>query len=120
MGEAKRRQAPKFISNDKPGAFDKVYRDKLAQDILHVIIEASCFDDPKVGRVAHIKTSEVADAMSVVLSQLMASHKDAVSPTSLKQLVEEVSERLFRRVVEARQAGWSKGIDYVTYEDEIQ
>ena len=105
--------------NEVPGEFDTAHRDKLSEAILKTIVEASVFET-EAGRIMHLKTGEIADAMSMVLAHLISSHKDSASPTTLRRLTEETAKRLFRRVGEARKAGAHKGFSFVTYDDEMQ
>jgi hypothetical protein len=108
---------PCVVLNDRPSKFDNDHRDKLTEVITKAVCEASVIETAN-GNVMHLRTAEIADAFSQVLALILSSHKDAMSPTNLRQLTEETSKRLYRRVNEARKLGAHTRFDFTTYDDD--
>jgi hypothetical protein len=75
--------------------FDAEYRDQIRDAVFKAIIETA--RDPKTN-VAALRNHEIYDALLQVQAMILATPKEASSPTRIRQAAEEFGPKLRRLV----------------------
>lgn len=99
-------------------SFDSVYRDKVRDAVWEAIVVAS--RDPKTG-LAPVRNYEIYDALLQVQAMILASSKQASSPTKTRGIANELAKRLRTHVASFRRAYEREGVPFeVLHTDDIQ
>ena len=98
--------------------FDRAYCDRIRDVVWEAIIAAA--RDPATG-MASLRNYEIYDALLQLQALLLASSKDASSPTKMREIGNEFSKRLRRLVAEFKKPYDRYGVPFaVVYTDEMQ
>jgi hypothetical protein len=98
--------------------FDREYCNRIRDVVWEAIIAAS--RDPVTG-VTPLRNYEIYDALLQLQAALLASSKDAGSPTKMRQIGDEFSKRLRRLAAEFKKAYNRDGAPFaVAHTDEMQ
>ena len=99
-------------------AFDRTYCDRIREVVWEAVIAAS--RDPTTN-VAQLRNYEIYDALLQLQAMILASSKDASSPTKMRGIGTEFAKRLCRLVAEFRKSYDRQGVPFdVMHTDEIQ
>ncbi len=102
----------------KVDAFDRAYRDRVRECVWEALIAAS--RDPTT-KVSHLRNYEIYDALLQLQAMILASSKDANSPTKIRGIGNEFAKRLCRFVAEFKKSYDREGVPFsVMHTDEIQ
>jgi stress response protein SCP2 len=77
--------------------FDRAYRDRVREAVWEAIIEAS--RDPMTS-IAPLRNYEIYDALLQLQAMILASSKQANSPTKMRAIGDQFAKRLRRLVAE--------------------
>jgi hypothetical protein len=98
--------------------FDPLYRDKVRDAVWGAIVNAS--RDPGTG-LAPVRNYEVYDALLQVQAMILASSKQASSPTKTREIANELAKRLRTHVAGFRKAYEANGTPFdVLHTEDIQ
>jgi hypothetical protein len=98
-------------------SFDPVYRDKVRDAVWAAIVAAS--RDPATG-LAPVRNYEIYDALLQVQAMILASSKQASSPTKTRQIANELAKRLRTHVAAFRKAYDREGVPFdVVHTEEL-
>jgi hypothetical protein len=98
--------------------FDPLYRDRVRDAVWTAIIAAT--RDPATG-LASLRNYEIYDALLQIQAMILASSKQAGSPSKTREIANELSKRLRRHIAEFRKAYERDGIPFdVLHTDELQ
>ena len=99
-------------------AFDRAYRDRIQEVVWNAIIEGS--RDPAT-KAASLRNYEIYDALLQLQAMILASSKEAASPTKLRATSMEFAKRLRRLVAEFKETYDREGVPFaVIHTDELQ
>lgn len=99
-------------------AFDRAYRDRIRDAVWKAIVEAS---RDSVSGVAPLRNYEIYDALLQIQAMILASSKEAGSPTQLRARGIEFAKRLRRLVAEFKKTYDRDGVPFaVIHTDEMQ
>jgi len=99
-------------------AFDRAYCDRIREAVWAAIIASS--RDP-VTNVAQLRNYEIYDALLQLQAMILASSKEAGSPTEMHRIGKEFAKRLRRLVAAFKQSYDRDGLPFgVVDTDEIQ
>ncbi len=102
----------------KVDAFDRAYRDRVQECVWEALIAAS--RDPTTN-VSHLRNYEIYDALLQLQAMILASSKDAVSPTKIRGIGNEFAKRLCRLVGEFKKLYDRDGVPFgVFHTDDVQ
>jgi hypothetical protein len=98
--------------------FDRRHRDQIRDAVWAAIIEA--VRDPATG-LAPLRNYEIYDALLQVQAMILASSKQAGSPTKIREIANDFAKRLRKQVAEFRIAYDRDGTPFdVLHTDEMQ
>jgi hypothetical protein len=98
--------------------FDAAYRDKVRDSVWAAIVVAS--RDPASG-LAPVRNYEVYDALLQVQAMILASSKQASSPTKTREIANELAKRLRTHVAAFRKAYARDGAPFdVLHTEDLQ
>jgi hypothetical protein len=98
--------------------FDRTYCDRVREAVWDAIVEAS--RDPG-SNAAGLRNYEIYDALLQLQAMILASSKEAGSPTKLREISNEFAKRLRRLVGEFKQTYDREGVPFgVVHTDEMQ
>lgn len=98
--------------------FDREYCDRIRDVVWEAIIAAA--RDPTTG-MASLRNYEIYNALLQLQAILLASSKEASSPTKMREIGNEFSKRLRRLVVEFKKTYDRDGAPFaVVHTDEMQ
>ena len=98
--------------------FDRAYRDRIREVVWEAIIEAS--RDPATN-VAPLRNYEIYDALLQLQAMILASSKEAGSPTKMRAIGSQFAKRLRRLVAEFKKNHDREGAPFaVIHTDEMQ
>ena len=99
-------------------AFDRAYRDRIREAAWEAVITAS--RDPTTN-LAQLRNYEIYDALLQLQAMILASSKDAGSPSKMRGIANEFAKRLCRLVAAFRKAYDREGTPFgVVHTDEVQ
>ena len=99
-------------------AFDQTYCDRIRDAVWQALVEASRDPDTKV---AALRNYEIYDALLQLQAMILASSKEADSPTRARETCNEFAKRLRRLIAKFRQQYRSEGLPFeVVHTDEMQ
>lgn len=99
-------------------SFDGKYCDRMRDAVWQAITQAA--RDPATG-VAPLRNYEIYDALLQIQAMLLASSKEAGSPTKMREIGGEFAKRLRRLVAEFKKTYDREGIPFaVVHTDEVQ
>jgi hypothetical protein len=99
-------------------AFDRAYCERMRDAVWNAIVRAS--RDPVIN-TAQLRNYEIYDALLQLQAMILASSKEAGSPTKMREISNEFAKRLRRLVAEIKQTYDSEGVPFgVINTDEIQ
>jgi len=97
--------------------FDPLYRDKVRDAVWDAIVAAS--RDPTTG-LAPLRNYEIYDALLQVQAMIIASSKQASSPTKTREIVNELAKRLRTHVATLKEAYERDGVPFeVLHTDDL-
>jgi hypothetical protein len=97
--------------------FDRQYRDQIRDAVWAAIIEA--VRDPATGMVP-LRNYEIYDALLQVQAMILASSKQAGSPTKVREIANDFAKRFRKHVAEFRIAYNRDGMPFdVLHTDEF-
>jgi hypothetical protein len=97
--------------------FDPVYRDRVRDAVWAAIVTAS--RDPATGLVP-VRNYEIYDALLQVQAMILASSKQASSPTKTREIASELAKRLRTHVAAFRKAYERDGVPFdVLHTDDL-
>ena len=106
---------PKVTNVD---AFDQTYCDRIREAVWEAIVGAS--RDPGTG-TARLRNYEIYDALLQLQAMILASSKEAGSPTKMREIGNEFAKRLRHLVAEFKQTYDRDGLPFaVMHTDELQ
>lgn len=79
----------------KIDVFDQGYRDRIHEATVKAIIEAT--RDPATN-VAALRNHEICDALLDIQAMLLATSKEAGSPTKIRETAEQFAKKLRQRI----------------------
>ena len=98
--------------------FDRAYRDRIREVVWEAIIEAS--RDPAT-RIAPLRNYEIYDALLQLQAMILASSKQANSPTKMRSIGDQFAKRLRRLVAEFKRTYDRDGAPFaVIHTNEMQ
>jgi hypothetical protein len=98
--------------------FDPVYRDKVRDAVWAAIVVAS--RDSATG-LAPVRNYEVYDALLQVQAMILATSKDASSPTKTREIANELAKRLRAHVATLKKVYEREGVPFdVLHTDDLQ
>jgi len=98
--------------------FDRAYCDRIRDVVWEAIIVAA--RDPATG-TASLRNYEIYDALLQLQALLLASSKDAGSPTKMREIGNDFAKRLRRLVAEFKKTYERNGVPFaVVHTDEMQ
>jgi hypothetical protein len=98
--------------------FDRAYPDRMREVVWEAIIEAS--RDPTTS-IAPLRNYEIYDPLLQLQAMILASSKQADSPTKMRAIGNEFAKRLRRLVAEFKKTYDRDGVPFdVIHTDEIQ
>jgi hypothetical protein len=98
--------------------FDSTYRDQIRDIVWDAILEGS--RDPTTN-VAALRNYEIYDALLQVQAKILASSKQARSPTKMREIGSDFAIRLRRLVAEFKKTYDLEGAPFaVIHTDELQ
>jgi hypothetical protein len=98
--------------------FDSAYRDKVRDAVWAAIVAAS--RDSATG-LAPLRNYEIYDALLQVQAMILASSKQASSPTKTRGIANELAKRLRTHVASFRKAYERDGVPFnVLHTDDLQ
>ena len=98
--------------------FDRAYRDRVREAVWEAIIEAS--RDPTTS-IAPLRNYEIYDALLQLQAMILASSKQANSPTKMRVIGDQFAKRLRRLVAEFKKTYDRDGVPFAAiYTDETQ
>ena len=98
--------------------FDRQYRDQIRNAVWAAVIEA--VRDPSTG-VVPLRNYEIYDALLQVQAMILASSKQAGSPTKVREIANDFAKRFRKHVAEFRIAYNRDGMPFdVLHTDELQ
>lgn len=98
--------------------FDRAYCDRVREVVWEAIIEAS--RDPTTS-IAPLRNYEIYDALLQLQAMILASSKQANSPTKMRAIGDQFAKRLRRLVAEFKRTYDRDGVPFaVIHTDEIQ
>lgn len=98
--------------------FDRAYRDRIRENVWEAIISAS--RDPTT-KVVPLLNYEIYDALLQIQAMILASSKQANSPTKLRAIGNEFAKRLRRLATEFKKTYDHEGVPFdVIHTDEMQ
>ncbi|HTV30667.1 MAG TPA: hypothetical protein VMF32_23180 [Xanthobacteraceae bacterium] len=99
-------------------AFDQAYCDRIRDAVWDAIIAAS--RDPAT-KVARLCNYEIYDALLQLQAMILASSKEAGSPTKMRGIGNEFAKRLSRLVAEFKKSYDREGLPFgVVHTNEMQ
>ena len=99
-------------------SFDPVYRDKARDAVWAAIVTASL--DTATG-LSPIRNYEIYDALLQVQAMILATSKQASSPTKTREIANELAKRLRTHVAAFKKAYERDGVPFdVVHTDELQ
>jgi hypothetical protein len=99
-------------------AFDRAYCDRLRDAVWDAIIASS--RDPTT-KVAQLRNYEIYDALLQLQAMILASSKEAGSPSKMRGITNEFAKRLSRLVAEFKKSYDREGLPFgVVHTDEMQ
>ncbi len=99
-------------------AFDRAYCDRIREAVWEAVIKAS--RDPTTN-VSQLRNYEIYDALLQLQAMVLASSKDAGSPSKMREIGQEFAKRLCRFVAAFRKAYEREGIPFgVVHTNELQ
>ena len=99
-------------------AFDRVYRDRIRDVVWKAILDAS--RDPTTDLVP-LRNYEIYDALLLLQAMILASSKEAGSPTQMRTIGNQFAKRLRRLVAEFKKNYDREGAPFaVIHTDEMQ
>ena len=98
-------------------AFDRAYRDRIRNIVWEAIIEAS--RDPTTN-LAALRNYEIYDALLQLQAMILASSKEAGTPTKMRAIGDQFAKRLRRLVAEFKKSYDRDGVPFaVIHTDEL-
>ena len=99
--------------------FDSAYRDRVRDAVWKTIIEVC--RDPETN-VAALRNHEIYDALVWIQAMFLATSKEASSPTKIRELADQFSKKLRKKIPEFKAAFEKHGspFDTVIHTDEMQ
>ena len=98
--------------------FDRAYRDRVREAVWEAIIEAS---RDSTTSIAPLRNYEIYDALLQLQAMILASSKQANSPTKMRAIGDQFAKRLRRLVAEFKRTYERDGVPFaVIHTDEIQ
>jgi hypothetical protein len=99
-------------------AFDRAYCDRIRDAVWDAVIAAS--RDPAT-KIAQLRNYEIYDALLQLQAMILASSKEAASPTKMRGISNEFAKRLSRLVAEYKKSYDRDGLPFgVVHTDEMQ
>jgi len=98
--------------------FDRAYRDRIRDIVWDAILDGS---RDLATNMAALRNYEVYDALLQIQAMILASSKQACSPTEMRAIGTEFAKRLRRLVAEFKKTYDRGGVPFaVVHSDEIQ
>ena len=98
-------------------AFDRAYRDRIRNIVWEAIIEGS--RDPTTN-LAALRNYEIYDALLQLQAMILASSKEAGTPTKMRAIGDQFAKRLRRLVAEFKKSYDRDGVPFaVIHTDEL-
>jgi len=99
-------------------AFDQAYCERIRDAVWEAIVEAS---RDAATNTAGLRNYEIYDALLQLQAMILASSKDARSPTKMREISNEFAKRLRRSVAKFKQTYDRDGLPFgVINTDELQ
>jgi hypothetical protein len=99
-------------------AFDRAYCERIRDAVWQAIIAAS--RDP-ASQIAQLRNYEIYDALLQLQATILASSKEAASPTKMRAIGNEFAKRLSRLVAEIKKSYDRDGVPFgIINTDELQ
>jgi hypothetical protein len=106
------------VSTRQIDSFDPVYRDRIREAVWAAIVAAS--RDPATG-LAPVRNYEIYDALLQVQALILASSKQASSPTKIREIANEFAKRLKKHVAAFKKTYARDGVPFdVLHTDDLQ
>jgi hypothetical protein len=99
-------------------AFDQAYCDRIREAVWDAIVGAS---RDSVTNTAQLRNYEIYDALLQLQAVILASSKEAGSPTKMREISSEFAKRLRRLVAELKQTYDRDGVPFgIVNTEELQ
>ena len=103
---------------EKIDTFDRAYCDRIREAVWEAVIAAS---RDSTTQIAQLRNYEIYDALLQLQAMILASSKEAESPSKMRGIGNEFAKRLTRLVAEFKKSYEREGLPFgVVHTDEMQ